>query len=386
MRIRTKTIYFFSIAIGFFLIILIISQLSPALEPKLLWKKDIPSFVWQISFAKYSGDVMLCYQGNRITIISKNGNTKWQWGPILGKFAGSPSISADGKFFIYSSGTKSEREYNEERYIHFYEETGKEIWKKKEPLLIPILSADGKYIVLCVPAGWGGKGEFVDSNGKFLWNIEGAGSLTMFSPDGNYLAVPPYIYDVKGNKCNEKPIVGFNNSFSINGEYIGIEEIYVDPDIETGPEEGIYDKKGNLVFHGKNLISENGKVVIGHLKNKIEAYRFPERIKIGEFPIKRWRYPDSIGYDYRYKYSKVSYNGRYIAIFGQRTDKKSPNNLFVIDINENKIWEEIIPDIGVEENDVDIFCIFFTQDEKYLLFLHSNEETEKSAIYYYQIN
>jgi hypothetical protein len=267
MKSRSKLVFVIGILIGVFLILLIISQISAAFEPKLLWKKEIPSFVWQIDFARYSGDVIFAHEGNRITLLDKNGNTKWQWGPYLKKFAGCPSISGDGKYFVYCSGPKAEREFNENRYLHYCEGSGNLKWKKKEPLLIPLLSPDGKYIVMAVPSGWDGKDEFLDSKGNILWEIEGASQYAMFSPDSNYFAAPPFIYDAYGNKYNEKPIIGFYTSFSNNGEYIGVERIYSDPSIEIGPEEGIYDKKGNLVFQGKNTISGNGKTIISHLKN-----------------------------------------------------------------------------------------------------------------------
>jgi len=387
MKSKYKLAFVIGILIGVFLILLIISQISAALEPKLLWKREIPSFVWQIDFARYSGDVIFAHEGNRITMFDKNGNTKWQWGPHLDKLAGSPIISDDGKHFIYSSyPTGGETDYMKGTYIHYCESNGREIWKKEEPLLVPsTISPDGKYIVLGVPGGWGGGAEFLDSNGKLLWKIEGPALDAIFSPDGNYLAVFPDIYDLNGNKYNEKEIAGNYNSFSNNGEYIGIEIIYFDPNIEIGPDEGLYDKKGNLVFPGKNAISGSGKIVISYLKNKIEAYRFPEKIKIAEYPIKRWRFPFCNALDYRFKYSKISYDGRYVAIFGERTDTKTPYSLFVIDINENKIWGVAIPGVEYEERDENIFSMSFTNDGKYLMFLHANDRAEKSTLYFYQI-
>jgi outer membrane protein assembly factor BamB len=182
MRIRPKTIYFFSIAIGFFLIILIISQFSSAFEPKLLWKKEIPSRVSDISFAKGSGDIIFIHgEKTRLSILDKNGNYVWQWGPVP-KIIVNPAVrlTEDGKYFVYSSATE------ESEYVHYCERNGKEIWTYEFPAAFSF-SHNGKYVFMSIFDGEG-PSILLDSNAKILWeeNIGEVGEVE-FTSDNNHI-------------------------------------------------------------------------------------------------------------------------------------------------------------------------------------------------------
>jgi len=370
MKSKYKLVFVIGILIGVLLILLTISQLSSALEPRLLWKKEIASFIWDVAFAEESGDVIFVHgEKNQITLLDKNGKIIWQWGPELEKVSLQVDISKNGNIFVYNTSKKI---IHGSRIIHYCNRNGKDIWTLVDRPEIPYLSPDGKYLFLSLGQGWKGKSSFLDSNGKTLWKyaaypIDGV----LFSPDGNYLAAQHYLFDAFGNVCNKKIFYGFFTSLSDNGEFIGVRR--------EEEKEGIYDKEGNLIFQGRNTISGDGKIVMRCNPNKIEVFRFPEKLKLKEYPIKRWE-PDL--YDYEY-FSKISYDGRYIAVFGERIDKESSSNLFVVDINEDKIWEELIPEFS--ENDQ--VNILLTNNGQYLLVVHLKETTQsrQSKFYYYQI-
>jgi len=347
MKIKSRLVFFIWIS----LMLLSFSQLSSALEPKLLWKKEIPSELYGLSFARKSGDVIFIheYKGsrNQITILNKDGQTVWQWGPSLKELIGNAEISEDGRVFAYDTS---------EDIIYYCQRDGKVLWKVTDNNNTPFLSPDGKYVILSPPPGWYGPGWLVDSQGKtLLKSLKMAFSeKPVFSPDGNYFAEMPYIFDISGNSW-EIPS-GYYNSLSENGIFVGIEG-------RGEEEDGIYDRDGNPVFEGKNLISGNGKIVARFGKTKTEVFKFPEKLKLKEYPIERadinkgyWAF----GHE---AYSRISYDGRYIAVFGRRTDKESLENVFVIDIDESRFWGGVIPEVG-RKLDVGLFL---TDDGQYLL-------------------
>ncbi len=370
MKTKSKLVFVIAMFITTSLVLLIISQLSSALEPGLLWKKEIPSFIWNFAFAEESGDVIFVHgDKNQITLLDKNGNTRWQWGPDLEKVTTQVDISKNGDVFVYDTSKKI---IHASGTIHYSNRNVKDIWKLVDRHEIPYLSPNGKYLFLSRRQGWKGKSSFLDSNGKTLWKYATTPiGEVIFSPDGNYLAVQHYLFDISGNVCNKKLFYGFFTSVSDNGEFIGVRR--------EKEKEGIYDREGNLIFQGRNMISGDGKIVMRFNPNKMEVFRFPEKLKLKEYPIKRWE-PDL--YDYEY-FSKISYNGRYIAVFGERIDKESSSNLVVVDINEDKIWDGIIP----EFNENDQVNLLLTNDGKYLLVVHLEEtaQSRQSRFYYYQI-
>jgi hypothetical protein len=379
MRIRPKTIYFFGIAIGFLLVLLIISQHSSAFEPKLLWKKEIPSEVSNISFAKGSGDIIFIHgEKRRLSILEKNGNNVWQWGPLVGKFVNPPvGLSEDGKYFVFSLASE------ENEFVHYCERSGKEIWRY-EHHGFPVISPNGKNVFIANPPTMGGESILLDSNAKILWKKDiGEIENAMFTPENNYIAylkgvfvTDVYLFSIS-DKIHKKIGSGYITSISDNGSYIGIEvaNLYKYEILGiSAPREGIYNKEGILLLEGKNTISENGKIVISHFENKIEIKHFPDGAKIKEYPIQRWKYPEFLKYC---RLTNVSVDGKYAAIFGKRTDKNSTSNLFLIDTQEGSLWEETIE--HADKND--FISLFLTSDGKFLFVGVS--EKGKSTFYYY---
>ncbi len=362
MKIKSKLVFFIWIS----LMLISISQLSSALEPKLLWKKEIPSELYGLSFARKSGDVIFIheYKGsrNQITILNKDGQTVWQWGPSLKQLIGNAEISEDGRVFAYDTS---------EDIIYYCQRDGKVLWKLTDTNNTPFLSPDGKYVILTPPWGWSGPGWFVDSQGKILRKSLklGFSETPVFSPDGNYFAEMPYIFDISGNSW-EIPS-GYYNSLSENGAFIGIEG-------RGEKEDGIYDRDGNLVFEGKNLISGNGKIVARFGKTKTEVFKFPEKLKHKEYPIERGDINKGHWAFGHFAYSRISYDGRYIAVFGRRTDKESLENIFVIDIDESRFWGGVIPEVG---KNLDV-GLFLTDDGQYLLV---GNVTNHTTFYFYKI-
>jgi len=384
MKTKSKLVYIIGSFIGILLIILIISQHSSALEPKLLWKKEIPSKTHHVSFAKQSGDVIFIHgdRKNRITLIDKEGITRWQWGPSSERIAVPPvNISRDGKYFAYSSAL------GKSVYVHYCERQGKELWKYKE-YGYPVISPDGKYVFIANPPTMGGPSNLLDSNNKILWEKDiGEIENAIFTADNNYIFLSietgfcPNVHLFNINDMKHKKIgSGYITSISDSGEYIGMENENCFHSYKflgkSPPDEGIYDKDGVLVLEGKNTISGNGEIVVSHVENRIEIKHFPYGAKIIEYPIQRWKYPRISLFC---RLTKVSSDGKYVAIFGKRTDKQSPRNLFVIDTKEGSLWEETIEDVGKR----DTIILFLTDDGRFLFVGISKKG--KSTFYFYQL-
>ena len=387
MKKKSKLVFVFGIFVAISLVFLIISQLSSALEPTLLWKKEIPSRTYDVSLAKGSGDVIFIHgaKKNRITLIDKNGNTVWQWGPSLKRIALPPiTISKDGKYFVYRSYLlETDRDY-----VHFCERGGKEIWKY-EKMGSPVISPDGKYVFITPPSGYGGPSTLLDSNKKILWKKDiGRVWDHIFTSDNNYVVISiftgycPDIYLFNINDMKHKKIgSGHITSISHNGAYIGMESenckySYKSHVEKSPPAEGIYNMEGVLVSGGKYTISEDGNVVVAHFENRIEIRHFPDGAIINEYPLRRWKYPEISEFC---RLTKVSSDGRYVAIFGKRTDKKSSSNLFVIDTQEGSVREETIENVGSQ----DTIILSLTSDGRFLFVGIS--KVKKSTFYYYQV-
>ena len=384
MKSKYKLVFVIGILIGFFLILLINSQISAALEPKLLWKKEIASKTYDASLAKWSGDVIFIHgaEKNRITLIDKNGNTVWQWGPSFKIVALPPlSISEDGKHLVYSSALGKSED------VLFCERSGKEIWRYKHHGY-PVISPNGKYVFIANPPGWGGSSILLDSNKKILWKKDiGRVDDVIFTSDNNYIffsietgyCPDIYLFNINGLK-HKKIGSGHITSISHNGAYIGMENenckySYSNVD-KSPPAEGIYNNEGVLVLEGKNTISEDGNIVVSHFENRIEIKNFPDGAIINEYPVQRWKYPRISLFC---RLTKVSSDGRYVAIFGKRTDRNSTSNLFLIDTMERSLWEETIENVGSQ----DTIILSLTSDGKFLFVGISRGK--KSTFYYYQV-
>lgn len=342
------------LALGLFLGILVSNSFS--LEPRLLWKMEIRGVVKAVDFAEISGDIIFSHgkeYPNTVTILNKEGHIIRQWGPHLERGTEFVSISDDGKYFTFDSYGKGEC------YGHYFNRIKGELWKKDVFCNSFQISPDGRYILAQGNPESQKESYLLDFAGKILWGKKGGIYFNaLFSPDSKFIAIPPYIMDLSGKVYFDKAH-GFISSISINGEYFGIWD---------SKKNGIYDKFGNLVFEGENILSSNGKIVVRHDNRKIEVYQFPEKIKIREFPL---NFRD-------YRYAKMSFNGELVIIFGKRTDRSSRANFFLITIESSKLWEQEI--INVEANDV--VKIFISNDGKYFGLVHIKED--KSLIYFYQ--
>jgi len=200
MKAKSKLAFVIAIFMGVFLMLVTISQLSSALEPKLLWKKEISPRIHRFSFAKGSGDVIFIHgkRKSKITLIDKNGNIGWQWGPDLERVAGQVSISDDGRYFVYHTDFPRQTDAKIKTFIHYYDRSQGEIWRKELPGY-PTISPDGKYIY--VTTGWeDAVGWLLDSKGNILWEKRDVGpNLGRFSPDGNFVWDGYQLLDKNGN-------------------------------------------------------------------------------------------------------------------------------------------------------------------------------------------
>ena len=391
MKIKSKSVFIVVIFIGIVLILLTISRLSTALEPKLLWKKEIAPRCRGVFLAKESGDLIFVHGENKneITLFDKAGFTLWQLGPDLERsFAGTP-LSDDGRYFSYSShyqmNVRLKKGYLD--YIHYREKGKKELWRKKI-LGHPRISPDGKTIFSIYPGMGRGYSYFLDSNGNMLKKIGPVGEIdgVIFSPDSNYLLLSePYdfLYQKNGTLLWKKDL-GYITSISDSAEYIGFEKYtpglisglhYKGEDIG-----GLYNKEGNLVYKGRARVSGNGKIAVIHYDNRIELLKLPEKTVFNQFPIRRFDIP-YMQYSPGAFHVRISYNGEYIAIIGKRVDLNTPDNLYVIDAQNNKLWEYKIGEIQRSDG----LTIEFTNDGKYLLFVHTKVKLRKSFFYFFKI-
>ena len=123
----------------------------------------------------------------------------------------------------------------------------------------------------------------------------------------------------------------------------------------------VINKSGSTVLEGSARISENGKIAIIYGSNKTKVYKLPEKTLVNEYPIRRFRITE---------YSDVSHDGNIIVILGERTDRESSNNLFILDISKNELCERKVEKEGL---------IFITNDGRYFLI------ESDTSIYFYEI-
>jgi hypothetical protein len=373
------------------IVVTIFSKFSSAFEPKLLWKKEIPSEASEISLARKSGDLIFIHgeKHNKITFLDKKGNTQLQLGPDLERTFAGTSLSDDGRYFTYSSYYQMLVEYRKGplNYIHYLEKNGKELWRK-ELLGHTIISPDGKTIFAGWPEMESGYSYFLDSSGKILRKIGPVGEIdgNLFSPDSNYfLLSEPYdfLYSRDGTLVWKKDL-GYITSISDNTDYIGFEKYKEGTEgglFSKGEDVGgIYDRKANLIYKGRARVSGNGKIAITHYENRIELLKLPEKIVFNQFPIRRLDYP-YMQYSPEAFNSRISYNGKYIAILGKRVDRNTLDNLYIIDVENASLWEYKLEEIQRSDG----LLIELTDEGKYLLFVHTKGEIGKSFIYYFEL-
>lgn len=370
MKIKSKGILF----IGVFLMFFSFSELCHALQPKLLWKKEFKERISSVAFAKESGDVIFVHgdKKNRITLIDKEGNIRWQWGPDLERTITHISVSEDGNNFVFDSSyelwVSIKKGYESKDYIHYFERKG-ELWKK-EDFGTSFISPDGKFVIVGTPAGYEGNiTKCYDSKGSLIWKKElrNIGQEIIFSPEKRYFHDGLYLVETAtGNVIIEKNFGGAVTSLSENGEYIGVEGIGREVEIRgeggkiivKGVDGGVFDKRGDLVIEGKAMISGNGRIAVIYRADGIKVYKLPERVIIKEHLFGE-------------KIAKIdiSYNGNIIFIFSEE-EKTSIINLETNEIFEGKI-QDGLPSI--------------INDGKFLLIEKYFKNRESAAFFLYQI-
>jgi hypothetical protein len=95
MRVITNRLW--KISLVWITLVIIGVGKAEALQPKLLWKKDLKFKVTSIGFARGSGDVIASGKNDRLfMLIEKNGETIYQWGPREERTPHEVGISGDG--------------------------------------------------------------------------------------------------------------------------------------------------------------------------------------------------------------------------------------------------------------------------------------------------
>lgn len=295
MKIKIKSMFVGAIFIGIFLILLSILQFSSPSELKLLKEVNIPFQYEEWDYTDHSGHLILGDEDHkRIILYDKSGNIRWQWGPDLERYGYNPSISSDGRIFIFQTC----KEYTEDERIHYYRDR-KEIWNK-EIGGIPTLSSDGNLIAVVAGFDTGDEGiTLYNSKGIKLWNkhrdIEWKNERIGFSYDSNFIQANKinlhtafYVFDKEGNIVFSRKYA-WGEIFA-DGKYIlldrslrSIKEQEI-PENEL-PKEGLYDIEGNFLMKDYGIFSEDGTSMLISDGAKIKVVEFPSQNVLKEYSI-----------------------------------------------------------------------------------------------------
>ena len=294
MKIKIKSMFAFMIFIGIFLILLNILQFSSPSELKLLKEVNIPFQYEEWDYAYHSGHLILGDEDHkRIILYDKSGNIKWQWGPDLKRYGYNPSISSDGRIFIFQTC----KELWEDERIHYYRDR-KEIWNK-EIGGDPTLSPDGNLIAVIANMETGDEGiTLYNSQGIKLWNkhrdIEWQNERIGFSYNNFILAnkinldTAFYIFDKEGNIVFSRKYAW--GGISAGGKYIRLRRSLrsiKEQDIPENelPKEGLYDIEGNFLMKDYGIFSKDGTSMLISDGVKIKIVGFPSQNVLKEYPI-----------------------------------------------------------------------------------------------------
>jgi len=380
MKTKSKLVFVIGTLIGIFFIILIISQLSSALEPRLLWKKKLPQQIYAAKVAAESGDIIVNMNREQIFKFDRKGNTTAQEGPNLERIFHDVDIASNGEVYTYVSTMKMEyaleRNIDPEKdgyddRVHYCQKGGKEIWNKRivwDEEVQPFLSPDGQAVLAVLSDG---RSVLINTEGKvyklkekFNWGY------TLFSPDSSHFAIGRWYWitllDRNGNivweKGSPQDLAGPPLSISENARYFSVYPCEYDE--STFHNGKVYDKSGNLAFDKLGILSGDGKRIILIEESKIKILALPDQNILREYPVKIIDVPEK-----ETIYPAISYNGRHIAVFGK--DNSSKSNFFVFDVDSNTSWSTLI--------DHDVQGLYITRDGKYLLVVTNN------SLFYYQL-
>jgi DNA-binding beta-propeller fold protein YncE len=353
-------------------------RLEGALNPTLLWEKEFPSSIIidrNMKLARITGDVMVTvYPETReaeeiagVYLFDKNGNEISHWKKGFG------TISDNGEIILFTSGPTGAPFHNR---VHYCTRDGQELWNGRIGEEVYI-SPDGGIVIDA--AGEEDSTQLLeayDHTGRKIWSykIGEEGIDVMFSPDSQYIVAAHgdanvRLYRRDGTLLWKKRNYGYIVSVSTSASYISLSSGEVRWTSRSAPKGSslpiVYDKDGNIIYKDVFAkVSEDGKKLVVSHNESIEILSLPEKVFSKTYPLAK-------------DFLTMSYNGKYLAILGRRTDVASSNNLFVIDTVEDKIWEtEIQPKGKSEFNQMQVFL---TKDGKYMLI------QGKGKLYYYQL-
>ena len=261
-----------------------------ALEPKLLWEKELPFEITDIAMAELSGDVLLFSQPARqIILLDRNGNELFHWGPRVDRQPMGADISADGSIVTFVTSWTEKYQFEKrlagwDETLHFATRNGKELWTWKGNYIRTELSPDGTLVAVTGATPGEGYGGIImlNAEGKELWRYKGRQPADIsFSPDSKYIVgagADVYLLTRDGQIIWKK-----ESMFSIGSEryFVTNEGQYVYSPID----EKIFDKQGNLVHEGDNLVSKDGKLLNISYQNKTIILSLPEKKNVKEFPF-----------------------------------------------------------------------------------------------------
>jgi hypothetical protein len=353
-----------------------------ALEPKLLWEKKFEYKHLSLGVAEISGDVIVSSKDAREVILyDKDGNEIAHWGPRIDRLPFGASISADGKYFAFHSMLTEEyankkriSKYSDDR-IHLFDRKGKELWNEINGGY-PIISQDGTYIVVV----YDGMFDIRDMNGKelFEYKEKGSGGVTEMSSDSLFFAITGYLpgahfgykmtlFSKDGTKIWAKNYHSQPTSITDGASFIATTP-YVDVMQPENSSKGfIYDKNGDVVLEGYAFLSGNGERAALIEENGTKILSLPDKAVLKEFPIKA-------------QSARFSHDGRYLVLYGEKTDAVSGSNIFVFDLLSAEEWET--------KGEVKIYnfgdfvgvAMRLTKDGKYLI-----TRSKDQKISYYQL-
>ncbi|MEK6646939.1 MAG: hypothetical protein AABY84_09735 [Candidatus Firestonebacteria bacterium] len=366
---------------------------AEALQLKLLWEKKLPFAITDLQMAGVSGDIILSSKWSKqIILYDKGGNERFHWGPKVDRQPLEIGISEDGNYIIYVTAWTEEyvwnnninlQEFGWNHKVHYVTKKGKELWNKEVGGML-YLSPNGQLIAAGAGAGEGPEGDFVlmNSIGNILWNYSNnsGDDNIIFSPDSNYIALssnPFYklrLFDKSGNMLWERPYTEGIVSISENANYISICPYNYSEIRHNGM---VYDKNGNVVIEGFGVLSGDGKSLLMLYTDKITLMNLPQKATIKEYSIQAALSMIKSPIRETSYLLELSYDGRFVVVVGKKVGDMLNNNLFIIDVQEDKLLEM---SAGVINTDGRV-GIFLTKDGKYLL-VHIYEEHK---ILYYQV-
>ena len=351
-------------------------RLEGALNPTLLWEKEFPGSIIidrNMKLARITGDVMVTvYPETReaeeiagVYLFDKNGNEAHHWKKGFG------TISDNGEKILFTSGPSGVPVHNK---VHYCTRDGQELWNGRIGGEVYI-SPDGSLVVDASRAmDPSHLIEVYDATGKKIWSYKVAESLRVaFSPDSNYIGVSGGSAYSPVNKIRiyhrDGSILWAKERSDMGISCISEEATFI------STVKFICDKAGNIISGGDWVdVVDSGKVFVSLSTGSVVVGTLPDKSVLRDYPIR------NLWFD-THKVSRsiisASYNGRYLALFGERTDVVSPNNLFVLDTETDQIWETKIEPAGKSESR--LMQVLLTKDGKYMLV------QAEGKLYYYQI-